>query len=601
MARTAPTLQVHKNIWLQPLYWTLAVVAVLSLLKTTPQWTRINGLAFDQISTFKPARPLEPGVIIVAIDEPSFGEINQQWPWPRETHARLLHALREAGVRAIGFDIVFANTSRLGPQDDITLSNAAQTDTVFAADLSLVETPQASSLIRTEPLAIFLENGAKSGLANVQPDTDGVVRRLPDPQDSFMYALLNTANETPKKLPEGKKLIQFFGPPNSYPRISYYQALNPKEFLPPDMLKDKVVIVGYSLQASADVSTSDAFETPYTLKTGNFTAGVEVQATIYDNFKNKLHIKNPPRWFEYLLLAIGCLMGALIGQIKKLIPKFSLGAVSVITVIGFAWVSLKFGRLWLSPWDLNAGLLGVMSALSVRDFAIERKMRKEIQGAFSQYLSPDMVAKIVANPSLLNLGGEKRNLTIMFADIRGFTGISERFKDDPQGLTNLINNILTPLADIVMANGGTIDKFIGDCIMAFWNAPLDDPNHAQNALKAAQEMMNAIADINDKLTTHNTVLEGLTIRIGIGLNSGDCVVGNMGSQNRFDYSVLGDAVNVASRLESMTKIYKTGIIFGQDTYKSLHNTETVTEVDTIQVRGRNEPLKIYTLDKGISL
>jgi len=596
MAKTATTLKIRKNTWKQPVFWALAVLLVLSVLKMTPQWTRINGLAFDQISTSMPTRPSEPGVIIVAIDEPSFGEIDQQWPWSRATHARLLTSLREAGVRAIGFDIVFANPSQLGPEDDNALSDAAQADTVFAADLSLVETPQASSLIRTAALPIFLKNGAKTGLANVQPDKDGVVRRLPTPQDNFMYTLLQTANEQPATMVKTKKLIQFFGRPNSYPRVSYYQALSPTEYLPANMLKDKVVLIGYNLQAAPDVSTSDAFETPYTLRTGNFTAGVEVQATIYDNFKNQLFITSPPRWLEYVIIIIGCLIGALIGQIKKLGPKFALVAVVVPLMIVSAWASLKFGRIWLSPWDINAGILGVMGALSIRDFAIERKMRKEIQGAFSQYLSPDMVAKIVADPSQLNLGGEKRNLTIMFADIRGFTGISERYKDDPQGLTNLINNILTPLADIVMENGGTIDKFIGDCIMAFWNAPLDDEDHAQNALKAAREMIDAIEGINGNLTGDNSVLDGLTIRIGIGLNSGDCVVGNMGSQNRFNYSVLGDAVNVASRLEGMTKTYKTGIVFGQDTYNALSNKEDTVEIDNIQVRGRNEPLKIYTVD-----
>lgn len=594
MLKNAPALKVNKAKGVQIIWWVLAVLTALFLLKMSPQWTRMNGLSFDQISTIMPARPVEPGIIIIAIDEPSFGEIGQQWPWPRATHAQLITSLRAAGVKAIGFDIVFASASQLGGGDDEALSDAAQADTVFAADLSLVESPQASSLIRTEALPIFLINGAKTGLANVQPDKDGVIRQLPSPKDNFMYTLLKTAAENPKYLPIGNKRIQFFGPANSYPRVSYYQALNPAEFLPPDMLKGKVVLVGYSLQATPDVSTADAFETPYTLQTGNFTAGVEVQATIYDNFKNQLYITVPADWMQYLLLAIGCFAGGLIGHKKKLGPRFIFTIVTVLAIIFVAWLSLKYGRIWLSPWDFNAGLLGVIGALSARDYAIERKMRREIQGAFSQYLSPAMVAKIVADPSQLNLGGEKRHLTIMFADIRGFTGISERFKDDPQGLTSLINDILTPLADIVLANGGTIDKFIGDCIMAFWNAPLDDPHHAQNALKAAREMIAAIEGINDKLTGTDSVLEGLVIRIGIGLNSGDCVVGNMGSQSRFDYSVLGDAVNVAARLEGLTKTYKRGIIFGQDTFKALSDTQGTIEVDTIQVRGRNEALTIYT-------
>ena len=595
MAKLAPTIKSRENRWGSLLLWVMAVLVILSVLKLTPQWNRINGLSFDQISTTMPARPVEPGIVIVAIDEPSFGEINQQWPWPRETHAHLLTALRKAGAKAIGFDIVFSNPSQFGPEDDQALGNAALADTVFAADLSLIETPQASSLVRTDALPILLENGAQSALANVQPDRDGVVRQLPSPNENFMFTLLKTAGYPLPRIGGGHKLIQYFGPQNSYPKVSYYQALDPEVFLPAGTFKDKIVLIGYSLQAAPDVSTPDAFETPYTLHTGNFTAGVEIHATIFDNFKNQLFISSLPKWFGFILLALGCLAGALIAGLIKLGQKYLLTAVALGFVVVVSWAVLQYGRLWLSPWDVNAGLLGVMGVLSVRDFMIERKIRTEIQGAFSQYLSPAMVEKIIADPTQLNLGGEKRNLTIMFADIRGFTGISEQFKQDPQGLTSLINDILTPLANIVMANGGTIDKFIGDCIMAFWNAPLDDLDHAQNALKSAREMMGALDEINARLTGPESALESLEIRIGIGLNTGDCVVGNMGSQNRFDYSVLGDAVNVASRLEGMTKTYQTSIIFGQDTYIALSNKDRISEVDTIQVKGREEPLKIYTV------
>lgn len=186
-------------------------------------------------------------------------------------------------------------------------------------------------------------------------------------------------------------------------------------------------------------------------------------------------------------------------------------------------------------------------------------------------------------------------MTVMFADIRGFTSLSESFKNDPQGLTQLINDILTPLADVVMKHGGTIDKFIGDCIMAFWNAPLDDEDHATHGFNAAIGMIEALEDLNRDLSTRLSILQDKKIRIGIGINTGDCVVGNMGSKSRFDYSVLGDTVNVASRLQELSKSYEANIILGEECYEALADKSACIELDAVQVRGRNEPLKIYTV------
>jgi adenylate cyclase len=295
-----------------------AAFILLSTLQFTPQWHRINGLFFDQISTIFPAHPVEPGIVIIAIDELSFAEIDQQWPWQRETHAQLVTALRKAGVRAVGFDVVFANPSQYGPEDDIALAGAALSDTVFAADISLVDTPQASNLVRTEALSILLSNGAHTGLANVQPDQDGVVRKFTLSEESLAYILLQTADVATSEDNGTTRRIQYFGPPNTYPRVSYYQALDPAAYLPPDMLKDKVVLVGYSLQAMPSVSTSDAFETPYTKGTGSFTSGVEIQATIFDNYKNDLFIANPPNWAGHFLLVLGCIFGALISRQKSI-------------------------------------------------------------------------------------------------------------------------------------------------------------------------------------------------------------------------------------------------------------------------------------------
>jgi adenylate cyclase len=226
----------------------------------------------------------------------------------------------------------------------------------------------------------------------------------------------------------------------------------------------------------------------------------------------------------------------------------------------------------------------------------EQRRRREIQRAFGQYVSPAVVERLVAHPELLSLGGETRELTVLFADIRGFTAISERLKDDPQRLNQVINAVLGPLSDIVMDHGGTIDKYIGDSVMAFWGAPLADPDHARNAVAAAQAMLVAMDGINASLDAAFCDERALPpIRIGIGVNTGDCVVGNIGSQRHFNYSALGDPVNVASRLVGLSKVYGVSLLIGESTASLLPAELTPREVDRIAVRGRVGPQALFTL------
>ena len=202
-----------------------------------------------------------------------------------------------------------------------------------------------------------------------------------------------------------------------------------------------------------------------------------------------------------------------------------------------------------------------------------------------------MVKKLQNDPSLLKLGGETRTMTFLFSDIRGFTPISEKYKDDPEGLTKLINRFLTRMTDVIIKHGGTIDKFMGDCIMAFWNAPIDDPDHQEHAVDAAMEMQEELEMLNAEL-----VAEGLPqIKIGIGINTGEALVGNMGSLQRFDYSVIGDAVNLASRLESSSKTLGKTLVIGEYTVEAAKNNYNFTYVDEIVVKGKTQPVKVFTV------
>jgi adenylate cyclase len=233
----------------------------------------------------------------------------------------------------------------------------------------------------------------------------------------------------------------------------------------------------------------------------------------------------------------------------------------------------------------------IWSHSTYNNFATQSRLRKQIKKQFEHYLDPGMVKKLQKDPSLLKLGGEKRDMTFLFCDIRGFTPISEKYKGNPEGLTKLINRFLTRMTDVIIANGGTIDKFMGDCIMAFWNAPIEDPDHEQHAVQAAIDMQDELLKLNVQLAA-----EGLpTIAIGIGVNTGEALVGNMGSNQRFDYSVIGDAVNLAARLESSSKTLGKTLVVGEDTVKTAKQKYYFDYIDQITVKGKTEEIKVYTV------
>jgi adenylate cyclase len=259
-----------------------------------------------------------------------------------------------------------------------------------------------------------------------------------------------------------------------------------------------------------------------------------------------------------------------------------------------AWAVLRLGRVWASPALPAAAALAVFGTRFGLDYARERHLRRTVSEAFSRYLSPDLVAQLARDPSALKLGGERRNLSILFCDVRGFTTLSETLKDEPERLTTLINRLLDPLSEAVLAEGGTIDKYIGDCVMAFWNAPLPSPDHPLRAARAAMRMLEAVDTLNVELRQEQGE-DAPRFAVGVGINTGDCVVGNVGSRWRYDYSVLGDTVNLASRLESLSKEYGVSIVLGPTTAKALQEHFVLIELDRIAVKGRAEKTAIFTI------
>jgi adenylate cyclase len=240
-------------------------------------------------------------------------------------------------------------------------------------------------------------------------------------------------------------------------------------------------------------------------------------------------------------------------------------------------------------------MLSVFGVRAGLDYAHERRLRRRVSEAFSRYLSPDLVAELARNPAALKLGGERRNLSVLFCDVRGFTTMSERLKDEPEKLTTLINRLLDALSGAVMAEGGTIDKYMGDCVMAFWNAPLPAPDHPRRAARAALGMIAAVERLNEDLRQEAGGTLDARFAVGVGINTGDCIVGNVGSRWRYDYSVLGDTVNHASRLEGLSKEYGVSIILGPEAADRIRDDFVTLELDRVAVRGKKTATPIHTI------
>ena len=320
----------------------------------------------------------------------------------------------------------------------------------------------------------------------------------------------------------------------------------------------------------------------------------EVQANLLQTVISGDRIQN-----NYLLdfaeIVLVTFLGLLVLLIVYQFPTY-LSGIASMTVIGFSvatsyWIWIENLVLFDSLYASLTGLL-VFGHASFNKYFVTYKLKEQIKGQFKKYLSPEMVDKLAENPELLKLGGERKEMTFMFMDICGFTPISEAYKnkDDPEGLVELINKFLDVQTKIIINNNGTIDKYMGDCIMSFWNAPLDCEDHAELAVKSALEVLQATKDLNEELKPLNLP----PINVGIGISTGECIVGNMGSEIRFDYSVIGDAVNLGARLEGQTRNYDgVDLLLSERTYQ-LCPDRAFSEVDRIKVKGKSEKVTIYT-------
>ena len=479
-----------------------------------------------------------------------------QWPWKRDVLGRTIINAYQNGAALVVLQVVFPHKDRLGG-DDIFLKMISKYPVI------LTETNEVKNLQSIERKALAIGN------VSVPIDIDGTIRKLP--LENSIPEVIMKVIKFPK-IEQDKLWIDFR---HNIPRIDYTD----KDW---SAMKGKIVFIGTTFKGSTYVLTPSGLKNTH-----------EIMAISTENLLSKKFIDRPD-WLPYAELA-HILLGVLFFII--LIPRvgvkwsfiwYAIFLTDLFGSAGFLFWQYSYLYDWFSPLIICSI---VWAHLTYLNYARENKLRLQIKKQFEHYLSPDMVKQLQNNPSLLKLGGETRTLTFLFSDIRGFTPISEKYKTNPQGLTVVINKFLTPMTNIIMKNGGTIDKYMGDCIMAFWNAPIDAPNHKEMAIDSALEMIDKLKELNDS----NDFGDGNKLNIGIGINSGEAVVGNMGSEQRFDYSVLGDAVNLASRLEGISKNYDATLVVGEDTYNSISSKYNFQKLDDVQVKGKSNKVSIYTV------
>ncbi len=469
-------------------------------------------------------------------------------------------------------------------------------------------------------------NAAASGIGatNWIPDHDGIIRRVPlmfRAGDSFVPSLAaealrvaqgagsyvlkgsNASGETAFGANTGLNHIKIGAievptDPDGgvWPHFRYfdersyipaYKVMNGE--MAPDALNGDIVLIGISAPGLKDVRS-----TPLDAA----IPGVELHVQMLEQMLEGQRLTRPD-FAPPLELLITVLVSLIIAIMLPRLPasySSGLALVVIVGIFGWSWYSFTKLNMLIDPINPSLAILVVTGACTAWTYRQTQNQRGEIRKAFGQYLSPDLVAQMVANPELLALGGEEREMTILFCDVRGFTGISETL--NAQGLTRFINMLLTPLTGLIVEHRGTIDKYMGDAIMAFWNAPLPNEGHAVDAVTAAIKMANSMTQFNEvwKADCEAAGRVYKEAKVGIGLNTGIACVGNMGSDQRFNYSVMGDEVNIASRFEGLTKQYGVGLAIGERTAELITSTGMAKiELDLVRVKGRNTPSRLFTL------
>jgi adenylate cyclase len=605
--------------------WSIAWVAVTAVVLVALKISNPSPVESIQLKGFDALlatdTPVDSNrVVIIDIGEASIERLGQ-WPWPRKDLARAIDRIQELGASAIVVPIIMSEADRLGGDRDLVNALNHTNSVITQAPTTQNKRPDAVrrgvAVIGGDPLEwTFAWPGALSpykpladaasgvGTSVVAPEVDGVVRRMPLivavgdqiypslPIEALRVATGQKSYQV-KMSSAGIEKVRIAGQPvvttDEHARIWLRWNKNFARYELSELskkkvdLKGKVVVLGLGVEGLGSI-----IATPQGERWAH-----DIQAQTVQTLLDGDSPVRPAFARSVELLAIVLIALVLIFVMPRL-PFWAVGAALFVTlgaVIGgsfYAWA--QYSQLW-DIYLLTFAATALYGHALFARFVIEFKQKQQIKKQFGTYLSPALVAKLQKNPEMLQLGGDERELSIMFTDVRGFTTISEHYGKDVQGLTKIMNRYMTAMTRKIIDNNGTLDKYIGDAQMAFWNAPVDEARHAHMAVKTALEMMGSLDAFNTEITAEGVPPFGM----GLGINTAAVVVGNMGSDQRFDYTCLGDDVNLASRLEGQSKPYGVKIVLGQRTAELVRDEYSVVELDCIAVKGKTQGVKIYTL------
>lgn len=536
-----------------------------------------------------PVRPRSP-ILLVSIDQDSFDELNLPWPWPRTLHADLIRKLSAGKAKAIGLDILFTESKPDSIEDQVLAQAIKEAgNVILAAELTEVETPFGRKSRLNLPVPLLRAAAHAYGIANLYTDHDGVIRRNTlrfnfqgTDYPSFPLAIfraLQRGENTPQASAD-TTMINYRGPARSYPMVPYYRILRGE--VDPSLYRGKIVLVG-----AFAPSLHDVFATPFSA--GVPTAGTEIQANVLEMLLLNETVVPLPDWAHILLFVV--LSGVAIRL--SLCQKPYWAAVSLaLLVAGYGLFDFYFFsqyRILVPLTPLFFAMVASYGGITVDGYVREYKERLRVRRTFNQYVSPEVVDEILADRRTLGLKGQRRHITVLFSDIRGFTSISEQ--NDPETVVAFLGDYLEQATRIIFDNGGTVDKFIGDAVMAIFGAPKSFEDDARRAVKAGIDMISLAATLEAKWKP----VIGSSLKFGIGINSGDAVVGSIGSEMRSDYTAIGDTVNTAARLEALTKELAVPLLMSETTMAELKSSIPVEPLGAVRIIGRVAPLEVFTV------